>query len=258
MEVVGYAASLMMGIVLGLLGGGGSIMTVPIMVYLFQVAPITATTYSLFVVGVTAAIGSFFAFRRGDVDLKVAIAFSIPSILGVGLSRSFIVPNLPPSKDLIVMGAFAIVMIAASLSMLFKKTSTQIAERSSLSRATVLAAQGFIVGMIAGFVGAGGGFLIIPALVVIARLPMKIAVGTSLFIIALQSLLGFAGDAARGISSDWTLLVAASAFATIGILIGSLVAHRVRESSLKTAFGWFVLVMGSTIFIEQFRHLSQR
>ena len=115
---------------------------------------------------------------------------------------------------------------------------------------------GIIIGMIAGFVGAGGGFLIIPALVFMAGLSMRIAIGTSLMIITLQSLLGFAGDISRGLLIDWSLLMTVTSFAVVGILLGSAVAHRIEEQKLKPAFGWLILIMGIGVLVEQLRHFS--
>lgn len=265
MEALGYIASFAMGITLGLMGGGGSILTVPIMVYLFSISPTVATGYSLFVVGTTALIGSIMYIRKGDIDIKVGLAFAIPSVIGVTVSRSLIIPKIPEvilktsgltlTKEILIMATFAVLMIAAS-SMIKKKTERKPMEVHPLMRVALIALEGLVIGLIAGFVGAGGGFLIIPALVLLAGLSMRIAIGTSLLIIAIQSLLGFAGDVARGITVDWSLLGAVAAIAAIGIVVGSAIAHKIKEAKLKTAFGWFVLIMGAFILIEQLRHIS--
>lgn len=265
MEYFGYVASLIMGIVLGLIGGGGSILTVPILVYLFSLSPMLATGYSLFVVGTTALIGSLIYIRKGDVNFRVGLGFAVPSVIGVNISRGFIIPKIPSqvaqfgdfviSKEILIMVTFAVIMLTASLSMINKKSDQKDFKLSSVMRNILLVFQGLFVGLIAGFVGAGGGFLIIPALVFMARLPMRIAVGTSLMTIALQSLLGFAGDLSRGMSVDWQLLSLVAMFAIGGIIVGSLFSHKIKEKKLKTTFGWFVLVMGLAIFAEQIRHL---
>lgn len=264
MEFLGYTASLFMGITLGLMGGGGSILTVPIMVYLFSLSPSVATGYSLFVVGVTALVGSSMYIRKGEVDFKIGFIFAIPSMLGVQISRSLLLPQIPAviyqwnnfilSKELLIMSFFAALMIAASYSMIKKKNEGKSSDMNPMMRMIVVAVQGLFVGLLAGFVGAGGGFLIIPALVLLARLPMKSAIGTSLMIIAIQSLFGFAGDVFRGVFINWSLLLTVSIIAMIGIILGSKWAHKVKEQKLKTAFGWFVLIMGSVIFIEQLSH----
>lgn len=265
MALLGLIASFLMGVTLGLMGGGGSILTVPIMVYLFSVTPILAAGYSLFVVGVTALVGSLVYIRKGDVDFETGFAFAIPSIAGVNISRGYIIPRVPEevlrigtfalSKEVLIMAAFAVLMIAASVSMIKKRRERiPLAVHSSL-RTALIAAEGLVVGLIAGFVGAGGGFLIIPALVIFAGLHMRTAIGTSLMIIAAQSLAGFAGDVSRGIEVNWILLGEVSVIAVTGILAGSAFAHRFKEQNLKTAFGWFVLILGSTILLEQLRHI---
>lgn len=266
METLGFIASFVMGIILGLMGGGGSILTVPIMVYLFGFSPTMATGHSLFVVGLTALIGSVLYIRKGDVDFKTGLFFAAPSVIGVNVSRGLIIPKIPEilfsingfslTKEILIMATFAALMIAASYSMIKKKSERKPMEAQPLMRVALIALEGLVVGLIAGFVGAGGGFLIIPALVLLAGLSMRVAVGTSLMIIALQSLLGFAGDVSRGIVVDWSLLVIVATIAAIGIIVGSAIAHKINEQVLKTAFGWFVLVMGFTILAEQYRHFS--
>ncbi len=266
MEFVGYTASIVMGITLGLMGGGGSILTVPILVYLFALSPTIATGYSLFVVGTTALIGSMMYIRKGEIDFRTGFAFAIPSIIGVNAARGVIIPQIPAivaqvgafilTKEILVMITFAALMVAASYSMIKKRNDRKPMEAHPILRVGIIGLQGLAVGMIAGFVGAGGGFLIIPALVFMAGLTMRIAVGTSLLIIAFQSLLGFAGDISRGLRVDWLLLGAVTAFAVMGIMGGTAVAHKIKEQKLKTAFGWFVLIMGFTILIEQLSHLS--
>lgn len=269
MFFLGLIASTVMGITLGIMGGGGSILTVPIMVYLFAIPPATATGYSLFVVGMTALIGSLVYIRKGDVDFKTGVAFAAPSIVGVFTSRAVIVPSLPAtildfgtwslSKDVLIMGAFASLMVTAAYSMI-KGRKTGVRERPEHelrgTRLLSVGVLGLLVGIISGFVGAGGGFLIIPALVVIAHLEMRVAVGTSLMIIAVQSLIGFMGDLRHGNAVDWSLLIAVAITAALGIAFGTFVSHRIDEKKLKAAFGWFVLGMGSIILLEQLRHIG--
>lgn len=267
MDIFGYVASFGMGITLGLMGGGGSILMVPILVYLFSISPMLATSYSLFVVGSTALLGSVMYIRRGEVNFKIGLAFAIPSIVGVTLSRVLIVPGIPDeiiklntfivTKEILILLTFAALMIMASYSMIIKKAERKRIELSPLLRVAVISLEGFAIGIIAGFVGAGGGFLIIPALVILTGLSMRMAVGTSLVIIAIQSLVGFVGDIFRGVVVDWKLLGAIALIAIFGIMVGSLVAHKVKEQKLKTAFGWFVLIMGGTILIEQIRHFTK-
>lgn len=261
MEIIGYLASIVIGISLGLIGGGGSILTVPVLVYLFSVEPVLATAYSLFVVGLTSLVGSFAYFRKGLVNVRTAIVFGIPSIIAVFMTRAYIVPAIPKvvatvggfvvTKSILMMVLFAILMIAASYSMIKKdkKTSAEDAGEQKFNYPLILV-EGAVVGLLTGLVGAGGGFLIIPALVVLSRLPMKEAVGTSLVIIAAKSLIGFMGEGS-GTVIDWIFLCKVSAFAIAGIFIGATLSKRIDGAKLKPAFGWFVLVMGIYIIIKE-------
>lgn len=266
MEILGYIASILMGLSLGLIGGGGSILTVPILVYLFSVNPILSTAYSLFIVGLTALVGGTFYLKKGEVDLKTGFIFAIPSFIGVYLTRAFIVPSLPDpvfsigsttvSKALLIMFVFAVLMVVASLSMIkSNKGVTEAKKISNSSRILLISAEGLIVGGITGFVGAGGGFLIIPALVVLVGLPMKIAVGTSLFIIAAKSLIGFIGDVQHQAFIDWKLLFTIAAIAIGGLFLGMSLSRKVPEKALKKGFGYFVLIMGTIILIDQIRKM---
>ncbi len=272
---LGYIASIFMGLSLGLIGGGGSILTVPILVYLFQIDPVTATGYSLFVVGLTALFGSFSYFKKGMIDFKTGFIFAGPSFLGVYFSRAFIVPSIPSevfhfgtfviTKPLLIMGVFAILMVAASISMIRgnKKSTNNISfdnnnnigskknMLSPIQRNILIGIEGLIVGSITGFVGAGGGFLIIPALVILAGLQMRVAVGTSLMIIAIKSLFGFLGDFKNPQHIDWKFLLTIALIAIVGIFLGSHFSKYVPETKLKKAFGIFVLIMGSAILIQQ-------
>lgn len=266
MQYLGYIASILMGIILGVMGGGGSILTVPILVYLFALSPLVATGYSLFVVGTAALIGSIMYVRNKDVDFQAGLAFALPSVIGVNISRGLIIPNIPDAivqfdsfvltKEILIMTTFAALMIAASYSMIKKQQDQKQITKQSFVKFAWIALQGLIVGTIAGFVGAGGGFLIIPALVLMAGLTMRKAVGTSLVIIAIQSLLGFAGDLSRGFMVDWSILLVVTAFSVIGIAIGFSIVHKIKEQKLKITFGWFILMMGIFIFVEQLSRLS--
>ena len=255
-----------MGLSLGMVGGGGSILTVPILVYLFAINPVLATAYSLFIVGLTALVGGIFYYKKGEVDLKTGFIFAIPSFIGVYLTRAYVVPQLPDpvftvagwifSKPLLIMLVFAILMLLASISMIkTKKEVTKPKELSPLNKILLISAEGLIVGAITGFVGAGGGFLIIPALVILVGIPMKTAVGTSLFIIAAKSLLGFIGDVQRQPVIDWKLLFIIAGIAIAGLFFGMSLSKRVHEKTLKKGFGYFVLVMGVFVLIDQIKKL---
>ncbi len=264
LAIVGYLVSILMGLSLGLLGGGGAILTVPILVYLFKVNPVLATAYSLFIVGLTALFGGLNYYRKKDVDLKVGFNFAVPSFTGVYLTRSFIIPNIPMNiftlgsitltKPLLIMTVFSFIMLLASISMIKPKKDKQ--KPMSSPRFGLILLQGFTVGCIAGFVGAGGGFLIIPTLVLVIGLPMKRAIGTSLFIIATQSLLGFIGDVQHQAFIEWSLLFKIAGMALIGLVFGIYLSDKVSEKGLKKGFGFFVLTMGALILIDQIRKLS--
>ena len=259
--LLGLLASLVIGLSLGLIGGGGSILTVPVLVYLFSVEPVQATAYSLFIVGLTSAVGAYPKYKEGLVNVKTALIFGAPSIATVFLTRKWVVPNIPAelfsvgsfvlTKSLLLMLLFAILMVAASFSMIRdpKKKSSEVKAGSSFNYPLILA-EGGVVGLLTGLVGAGGGFLIIPALVLLTGLPMKQAVGTSLLIIAAKSLIGFTGDLSQQ-TIDWTLLMSISAMAVAGIFIGNGLSRKIDGNKLKKGFGWFVLVMGLYILIKE-------
>ena len=261
MEIIGYLASVLIGISLGLIGGGGSILTVPVLVYLFHVEPVQATAYSLFIVGASSLVGAWPKYKQGFVDLKTAIIFGIPSIVSVYATRKLLVPAIPSdlgefggllvTKSLMMMLLFAVLMIAASFSMIRSKSSKEtITEDGQKFNYPLILLEGALVGMLTGLVGAGGGFLIIPALVMFSKLPMKQAVGTSLLIIAAKSLIGFTGDLGNS-TMNWTLLLSVSALAIAGIFLGDRLSKRIDGNQLKKGFGWFVLVMGLYIIIQQ-------
>jgi uncharacterized membrane protein YfcA len=260
MEIFGYLASLVIGVSLGLIGGGGSILTVPVLVYLFHVDPVSATAYSLFIVGATSLVGVFPKYRLGEVNFKTALIFGVPSIAAVFLTRSFLFPLIPKvlfsvgeyqvSKPLMMMLLFAVLMVFASVSMIRKPKKEPSNQGPQVFNYPIILLEGTVVGILTGLVGAGGGFLIIPALVILSKLPMKQAVGTSLLIIAAKSLIGFTGDLGKT-TMDWSLLLMISGLAIVGIFIGSFLAKRIDADRLKKGFGWFVLVMGIYIIVKE-------
>jgi uncharacterized protein len=261
MEIVGYIASLLIGISLGLIGGGGSILTVPVLVYLFGLQPLVATSYSLFVVGSTSLIGAINSFKKGLVNVKAALLFGSASIATVFITRKFFVPAIPKNiftingiditESLVVMVLFAFLMLLSSISMIKSKTTeADQSECKDCFRLTKLMGYGIAIGIVTGLLGAGGGFLLIPALVFLLKLPMKKAVGTSLMIIALNSLIGFTGDLGH-FSIDWFFLLKITAIAVTGILIGGVIGKKLHGDKLKKSFGWFVLTMGIYILLKE-------
>ncbi len=260
MEPYGYAAGLLMGVLLGLIGGGGSILTVPIFVYLFGTEPMLATVYSLFVVGLTSLAGSISHFRKGNVNVRAALVFGVPSIIGVLAVRKFVLPLVPDPalmiggyvmpKGTAILALFALLMLAASWSML--SNNQRFREKPDMPfRPGLILVEGLVVGGITGLVGAGGGFLIIPALVILAGLPMKQAVGTSLVIITLKSLTGFAGEIPENWPIDYEFLALFSLFAIAGIIAGSNLTRIIDNRKLKPVFGWFILIMAVFILLKE-------
>lgn len=258
MEIIGFLLSILIGISLGLIGSGGSILTIPILVYVFQVSPSDATTYSLFVVGVTALAGSINGAKHKLLDFKTALYFGLPSVIAVFLMRKFLVPLLPDqlltisnftlSTDLLIMLVFSVLMILASFSMIQKRIDVKDESREINYNSLIL--RGVFVGLLTGFVGVGGGFLIIPALLFTAQLPMKKAVATSLIIIVFNSLLGFLGSVSTT-TIQWNFLLLFTTFAVLGIFIGMYLSKKIPNDKLKPAFGWFVLLTGIYIIIKE-------
>ena len=263
MDTLGYFASILIGVSLGLIGGGGSILTVPVLVYLLGLSPVLSTAYSLFVVGTTSLVGSFTYMRKQLVNYRAALVFAVPSFITVFLTRKFLVPAIPDpvftlgeftlSKGAGIMGLFALIMLAAAFSMIRHKVDK---EKDSEGKGTsfnypLIGLEGAAVGLLTGLVGAGGGFLIIPALVLLARIPMKMAVGTSLLIIAAKSLIGFLGDVGQQ-AIDWNFLAIFTSLSVVGIFLGSYLTRFIPGEKLKRIFGWFVLGMAVFILWKEF------
>ena len=236
---------------------------VPILVYFFHIDPVIATTYSLFIVGITSLTGSVGFFKKGLVDMRTLVQFGIPSLISVFLSRKILVPLIPEqlgfgghfsiSKGNFFMVLFAVIMIFSAFSMLRKKESR---EKQNISRQHrpdifVLVPAGLILGLITGMLGAGGGFLIIPVLVLWVRLPMKKAIATSLAIIATNSLIGFLFSLGQTPVS-WDLFLPITLIAIAGIIIGSRMSAHINGFVLKKSFGVFILFVAAFIFLRAF------
>ncbi|MBL7977236.1 MAG: sulfite exporter TauE/SafE family protein [Bacteroidetes Order II. Incertae sedis bacterium] len=258
--LTGDVLALLIGLSLGLIGGGGSILTVPVLVYVMGINPVISTAYSLFIVGSTSLVGAADYAKKDLIDFRTAAVFALPSFLAVFLVRKFVVPAIPDvlfsiqgfvlTRETGLMVLFALIMLGAAASMIYSRTSVEQTGTLSFNYPMIML-EGLIVGAVTGLVGAGGGFLIIPALVLLANLPIKKAVGTSLLIIAVKSLFGFLGDVMNMPTIDWQLLLNFTLFATIGIFTGSYLSKYVAPASLKKGFGWFLVIMAGYILTKE-------
>ena len=259
-QLLGYIGALVVGLVLGLIGGGGSILTVPLLVYLLGYNPVIATAYSLFVVGTSSMVGTYQKYKEGLVDFKTGLAFSFPSFIAVYLSRRYLVPGIPDTlfsfgdyaltKEMSIMIFFAIIMLLASFSMIKKKKHIHEVSKPQPYYKTFI--QGLTIGTITGLIGAGGGFLYVPALVVWANIPMKKAVGTSLIIVTINSLIGFIGDI-QTLEIEWVFLLSFTLISVIGIILGVFISKFISGKKLKKSFGYFILIMAVYIIYKELK-----
>ena len=261
-EIIGYFGALLVGLVLGLIGGGGSILTVPILVYFLGFNPIIATGYSLFVVGSSALVGTFKNIKQNQIDFKTAIVFAIPSIITVFMVRSLVIPNLPETifsigdfrftNALFIMLLFALIMLLAGWSMIKSKAlpEDEAIKEFDNNHYFAIGTQAIGIGVLAGLIGAGGGFLIVPALVLLVKLPIKRAISTSLFIIAIQSLIGFLGDL-KTLEIDWEFLLTFTTISIVGIFIGLTLSKKISPKGLKRGFGYFTIIMSIYIAYKE-------
>lgn len=263
MEIIGFIAVIFIGISLGLIGAGGSILTVPVMVYLFDVPVLMATSYSLFIVGITSLVGAVQKHKQGNVNYRIAIHFCLVSLIVVYVVRQFVIPAIPHklfffqgiaiTSALVNMTLFACLMIAAAYSMIRRKHLHQ--SNSQGHSFAPLFFCSVVVGLVTGLMGAGGGFLLIPALVLLLGLSMKEAIGTSLLIIASNSLIGFSLDI-NHFSMEWMFLGCVTLITITGLVIGLAIGKKIPARHLKIAFGWFVLFMGVFILLKEFTSLA--
>lgn len=267
--VLGFIGAFLIGTTLGLIGGGGSILTVPVLVYLLGMDPVRATGYSLFIVGLTSAFGAARYIMLDRCRIKAGLFFAFPSMASVFLTRRYLIPAIPEKvfsiggfevhKGILLMSLFALLMIGTSWSMIKgmgkkkkKKKKKEEEEEGGAPSVLLLALGGVAVGVLAGLVGAGGGFLIVPAMILLGDLDMKEAVGTSLFVISIQSLIGFFGELGQGGAPiEFAFLLSFSAFAVIGTLFGVYLTRFIRSERLKPIFGIFILLMAVGILIAE-------
>ncbi|WP_317900087.1 sulfite exporter TauE/SafE family protein [Aurantibacillus circumpalustris] len=263
--ILGFIAFLIIGVILGLIGGGGSILGVPVLVYILNYSAEEATTYSLFIVGLTSLIGAISYLRKGEISGEALYEFALASLVSVFCVRKFVMPAIPDqihifngviSKDILIMVLFSLLILSSSVSMIRKRkpgSKSQVKwdefARSPLGLPFVILL-GIAVGFITGFVGAGGGFIIVPVLIFFLRLNFKKAIGTSLFIIAINSLVGFTGNIGNQ-EINWVFLISISAMSIVGITLGSMFSGKVSPKKLKPAFGWFTLVVGIAVLVKE-------
>jgi Predicted permeases len=259
MEILGYFAVLFIGVVLGSIGSGGSMLAIPVLVYLFSMDIETASAYSLFVVGMTSLTGAVVKQKARLLSVQAAVMFGLPSVASTFIARRWIIVSLPQQimqsgsfslmKEDFLLALFSILMIASSVVMIINKRSDM--QSSRMSASYHLIPSGFLVGLLAGLVGAGGGFLILPALVFFAGLSFTTAVGTTLIIIACNCLLGFCGDVFNH-PIDWYFLLFITALAVLGLLVGSWSNEKLfQASSLQKAFAFFTMALGIFILVQQ-------
>ena len=259
-QIFGYLGALMVGLVLGLMGSGGSLIAIPIFTYLFHISPITTTAYSLFVVGTSSTIGALRNWKKGLIDFKIAIVFAIPAFIAVYVVRKYLLPIIPleiitikdfvVTKDMAIMVFLAVIMLLSSLSMIRKRKLSHDHNHLNRYNYPLIVLQGLMIGLFTGVVGVGGGFLIIPILVLLVKLPMKKAVATSLFIIALKSLIGFIGDLGN-LEINWDFLIGFTVVSILGIFLGIYLSSFIKGEKLKIYFGWLLLILSIGIFYKE-------
>lgn len=263
---LGYAMALATGLSLGLLGSGGSLLAVPALVYFFGLDAVTATSYSLFIVGAVSLFGFSAKARDEALEWLPTLAFAAPSVVAVFGIRKYLVHSLPTAfvfpwgsyqRDTVILVMFAMVMLAAGLSMLRKSkpvTAAVSPRGHTLSKPGffLLGAEGLAVGGITGLAGAGGGFLIVPAMTLLGGIPFKTAVMTSLMIISVQSLVGFTGDFAAGETIRWGFLLRFTLLSLAGVALGHAASGYWAGERLKQAYGWFTLFVSLAVLAREF------
>lgn len=263
-QILGYFGAFLVGLILGLIGSGGSILSLPILVYIFGVNPVLATGYSLFIVGTTSMIGSIKNLKEDLINIDTTVFFSLSAIISVYLTQKYLLGIIPDiiysndfvelTKDRLIMILFSILMIVAGFFMVKKSPKTIVKIKNIKTIAPnklIILAEGTLIGLITGLVGAGGGFIIVPVLVILANLRMKHAIATSLAIISLKSLLGFIGAVeVWGNKIEWSFLLTFTLLAIIGIFVGQYYNKKVPSDKLKDIFGVFVISIAIIILIK--------
>tara|TARA_B100001059_G_scaffold169664_1_gene169533 strand:- start:1534 stop:2334 length:801 start_codon:yes stop_codon:yes gene_type:complete len=259
--ILGFVGALLVGITLGLIGSGGSILSLPIFVYLFGLNPIIASAYSLFTVGITSLIGSLKNIKLKLIDINTVLYFSLSAAISVYITRKYLINLIPEeiitvgnlliTKEKFLMLFFALLIYFAGIAMIKKRVDkSQNQRRKSKYDKVLILIEGAVVGVVTGLVGAGGGFIIIPVLVLFSKLNMKNAIATSLVIISIKSLIGFIGDIENHII-DWEFLIMFSLISILGIYIGQAIGLKIDGNKLKKGFGYFVIVVASCVAVKE-------
>lgn len=248
-----YAIAVLIGISLGLIGAGGAIVAVPAFVYLEQIPPTLASGYALFVVTVASFVGSIQYVRARLIDWRSVMAFGSTTLVSIAVARRVLLPLLPVQisgipRDSVLMLAFAAMLLLAAAGMLRMPPRPHTGEPTHAGR---LALYGLAIGVISGFLGVGGGFLMTPALVLWAGLDMKRAVATSLLLIGVNSAVGVGADLSAGVQYDWPFVLVFTGLTTAGIIAGTMMSHRIDGQRLKKGFGWFILAIGLAVAIRE-------
>ena len=268
-EIIGYACAIIVGLLVALVGAGGSILTVPILVYLFGIPPVAATGYSLLIIGATSFASTFGYVFRKLINYKIVFSFGIPSIIAVYTTRKYLVPIIPDqlfeynsiliTKDIGLMLLLGILIMTSAFSMITVKKSYKTEPIKStvptFQYSRMILIEGLIIGVLTGLVGTGGGFMIIPALVILCKLPMKEAVGSALMIAACKSSIGFLGEIGNNPNIDYELIGIFTALAMVGIVAGSFLSQKISSYRLRNSFGYFLLIIGVFILIREYLNL---
>ncbi len=258
MEIIGFVLIFLVGLILGLVGGGGSLLAIPILIYIFSLDVITASSYSLFLIAITCAVGTALRYKNHTIDVNSGILFGLPSIISLFLTRWLIIPELPEiifqfgtmvlSKRLFLLSVFSMMIVMTSIPMILRKGDQDI--RIQNKKSILLIFLGLIIGFVTGLVGIGGGFIILPVLFLVAKLPFQKAVGTSIFIIFMKSAIGFLGDLFH-YQPDWLFLLMLSSISVLGIFSGIRISAHINTMKLKTAFGWLLLFIGISVITKE-------
>ena len=260
MEITGFVLAFFIGMLMGLIGAGGSILTSALLIYIFGISPILSVSYTMITVCIISLAGSIQYYKRGLVDLKTGLIVGIPALITVYIMRKFVMPAIPKiifryhhfifTKSLLITLIFAVLMIVISYSMIYSPKQV-LEKKEEPVNPLVLYALGIAVAILTGFAGVGGGFIILPALVFFANMDVKKAVGTSLFIITINTTVGFLGDFSTGLSYNWNFLLKYIGITLAGMILSNQFSKKTNGSVLKKIFGLAILIIGCWIIVEE-------